>query len=289
MRRIEGFNRQRQRELRRATGKTLAQESDDEVRANIAPELAALFERVKGQIKASDRWTRTEAFLHYAEEHPDEQLEAIEHETDKRLRELEQKEREASRAVTPSKKEVLSKLVEVLERQELERGAEVATREARAVTDESVLAAIRQGEHTWRRLHEFFPEHQWQPLHETIERLQRERRIHLDANLDFRLGARPEPWKVQQREPYEMPKPAAARGPALKRASAARVTKVHPFGPGHGIGTRVELPDGYVMTFVGPVARRKAIAQAESHRNRGDRSEAPAAPPAEDERDAVPF
>jgi hypothetical protein len=45
-------------------------ESDDEVRSNLPADLVALFERVKGGIKASPRMSRTEVFLQYAEEHP---------------------------------------------------------------------------------------------------------------------------------------------------------------------------------------------------------------------------
>jgi hypothetical protein len=43
--------------------------------------------------------TGTEAFLKYAEEHPSEVLEAIDDKTDALIRELEQKEREAARAL----------------------------------------------------------------------------------------------------------------------------------------------------------------------------------------------
>jgi hypothetical protein len=47
------------------------QESDDEVRRNLPPELVAVFERVRGTIRPSTRRTRTEAFLEWAEENPD--------------------------------------------------------------------------------------------------------------------------------------------------------------------------------------------------------------------------
>ena len=70
-------------------------ESDDEVRANIPPELVALFERVKRGIKASPRMSRTEAFLKYAEEHPGEVLVAVDDKTDALIRELEEQERQA--------------------------------------------------------------------------------------------------------------------------------------------------------------------------------------------------
>jgi hypothetical protein len=64
-------------------------ESDDEVRANIPPELATLFERVRRQIRGSSRKSRTEEFLEYAEAHPGEAVEAIEDATDTLIAELE--------------------------------------------------------------------------------------------------------------------------------------------------------------------------------------------------------
>lgn len=67
-------------------------ESDDEVRANIPPELATMFERVKRGIKGSDRKSRTEAFLEYVESHPDEQWEALEARTDDVIAELERRQ-----------------------------------------------------------------------------------------------------------------------------------------------------------------------------------------------------
>jgi hypothetical protein len=58
-----------------------------------------LFERVKRGIKASPRMSRTEAFLHYAEENPDDVLAATDDKTDALIRELEQQEREARRSL----------------------------------------------------------------------------------------------------------------------------------------------------------------------------------------------
>jgi hypothetical protein len=74
-------------------------ESDDEVRSNIPPELVALFERVKRGIKASPCMSRTEAFLHYAEENPDDVLVATEDKTDALIRELEAQYNEARRSL----------------------------------------------------------------------------------------------------------------------------------------------------------------------------------------------
>jgi SAM-dependent methyltransferase len=50
-------------------------ESDEEVRQNIPKTLFELFGRVRHAIRGSARQTRTEAFLQYVEEHPDEAVE----------------------------------------------------------------------------------------------------------------------------------------------------------------------------------------------------------------------
>jgi hypothetical protein len=97
LRRIERANRQRRKEAPKVTRIERQAESDDEVRANVAPELVPLFERVKRSIKASPRMSRTEAFLRYAEEHPDEVLVAIDDKTEALIRELEAKERAAQK------------------------------------------------------------------------------------------------------------------------------------------------------------------------------------------------
>ena len=97
MQRIERGNRARMLEFKATSKKERRSESDDEVRGNIPPELASLWGRVKGQIKGSERMTRTEAFLHYAHEHPDEVLVSMEDKTDELVRQLEERERGARR------------------------------------------------------------------------------------------------------------------------------------------------------------------------------------------------
>ena len=47
-------------------------ESDDEVRRDIPPELVGVFNKVRRNIKGSDRRSRSEAFLEWAEENPGE-------------------------------------------------------------------------------------------------------------------------------------------------------------------------------------------------------------------------
>ncbi len=72
-------------------------ESDDEVLANIPSDLVALYERVKRLIKPTPRMSRSEAFLKYAETHPDEVLIASQDVADARVRELELRERELAK------------------------------------------------------------------------------------------------------------------------------------------------------------------------------------------------
>lgn len=100
IRRIERANRQRAQEHPQIGGRVRRQESDDEVRVNIPPEMSMLFERVKRSIRGSDRMSRTEAFFKYAEEHPMEILAAIDDRTEAVIRELEQRERQARRELS---------------------------------------------------------------------------------------------------------------------------------------------------------------------------------------------
>lgn len=94
LRRIERANKQKRPGL--APARVRQGESDDEVRQNIAPELVPLFERVKRQIKAGPRMSRTEAFQKYAEEHPREAYAAAEDATDALIRDLEARQRRAN-------------------------------------------------------------------------------------------------------------------------------------------------------------------------------------------------
>jgi hypothetical protein len=103
LRRIERANVQRRREHRHATYIEKRAESDDEVLQNIAPEMHALFQRVKRGIKASPRMSRTESFLHYVENHPDEYLEAIDDKADALVRELESRQADRERRRGPTR------------------------------------------------------------------------------------------------------------------------------------------------------------------------------------------
>jgi hypothetical protein len=80
LRNWSGYVRSRYGRKRRAPGVPSAaelrrearEESDDAVRRNVGPELAAVFDRVRKNIKAGPRRSRTEAFLEWVESNPDE-------------------------------------------------------------------------------------------------------------------------------------------------------------------------------------------------------------------------
>ncbi|HEX7235464.1 MAG TPA: hypothetical protein VF405_00805 [Gammaproteobacteria bacterium] len=64
------------------------EESDDEVRRNLPPELLTVWERVRGAIRPSPRRTRTEAFLEWAEENPDAVHAIVYEDVDRQVAEL---------------------------------------------------------------------------------------------------------------------------------------------------------------------------------------------------------
>ena len=97
LRRIELGNRERRREAHHAHAAERRSESDDVVRGNIPPDYLALFERVKRSIKGSSRESRTEAFLRYVEENPNELLAALEDDSERIVRELEAQRDRAER------------------------------------------------------------------------------------------------------------------------------------------------------------------------------------------------
>jgi len=72
----------------RSTSKERRQEDDDRVRSNLPAELLPVFERVKRRIKGSARRTRTEEFLEWAQENPDEVLQEQQKRADAELKEL---------------------------------------------------------------------------------------------------------------------------------------------------------------------------------------------------------
>lgn len=57
-----------------AVAKTRRAESDDEVRRNLEPDMVAVFDQVRARIKGNRYRSRTEAFLEWAQENPEEVL-----------------------------------------------------------------------------------------------------------------------------------------------------------------------------------------------------------------------
>lgn len=98
------------------------QESDDEVRGNLDPELVPVFESVKRSIHATPKLSRTEAFLHWAEENPDDVLtirsEHGERAFERELREHLDQERKIQRMI--NRKRIKPEEFEALELADLE-------------------------------------------------------------------------------------------------------------------------------------------------------------------------
>lgn len=83
----------------RSTARERTQEDDDAVRGNLPPELVPVFDKVSRKIKGTPKRTRTEAFLDWAEENPDEIIAVQQAVADKGLRELLKQQRELGRTV----------------------------------------------------------------------------------------------------------------------------------------------------------------------------------------------
>lgn len=69
---LERAERHKAREHARSRKAERRQESDDEVRQNIPAELVPIFDRVRRHIRGTPKLSRTEAFMHWAEENPGE-------------------------------------------------------------------------------------------------------------------------------------------------------------------------------------------------------------------------
>ena len=73
---------------KRTTALERREESDDAVRSNLPRELLPVFERVKRAINGTRRRSRTETFLEWAQEHPEDVLEYQGDATDRDVRRL---------------------------------------------------------------------------------------------------------------------------------------------------------------------------------------------------------
>lgn len=102
---------------RRSTTRERAQEDDDAVRSNLPPELRPVFDKVRRRIKATGKKSRTEAFLDWAEENPEEILIVQQQASDRELKHLLKQQRELGRTVRDVRRyklptEELAKLLE---------------------------------------------------------------------------------------------------------------------------------------------------------------------------------
>jgi hypothetical protein len=86
----------------RSTARERAQEDDDAVRNNLPAELIPVFDKHRRSFKGSARRSRTEQFLEWAQENPDEVLAVQQADADKAFKDLLRQERELLRAMRPS-------------------------------------------------------------------------------------------------------------------------------------------------------------------------------------------
>lgn len=102
------FHRQMRRATKpraeRATVRERRQEDDDAVRRNLPAELAAVFDKHRRKFKGSPRRSRTEQFLEWAEENPDEVVAIQQAEADRALKELMKQQHELERTVRHPKR-----------------------------------------------------------------------------------------------------------------------------------------------------------------------------------------
>jgi len=82
---------------RRTTARERGQESDDEVRSNLDPELVPVFNKIRKHIKGSPRKSRTEAFLQWVEENTGDVFAIMQHNADRELAKLLAEEERAHR------------------------------------------------------------------------------------------------------------------------------------------------------------------------------------------------
>ena len=96
----EADNRERKASVR-STARERRSEDDDSVRANLPIDLVPVFDKVRRVIKGGPRKSRTEAFLQWAEENPEEVLSmqslAADRDVDRLVAEYEQLQREEQR------------------------------------------------------------------------------------------------------------------------------------------------------------------------------------------------
>ena len=139
--------------IKRSTARERAQESDDAVRSNLEPEMLPVWERVKRGIRGGPRRTRTEAFLEWVGEHPDEVLAIQAEHVEQDVAKLVGERHEAERRRAREKKAGRGFLSAVWRG----RTFDLALRPARATGDKAVhrlrVEGKGPGERTWEVTH----------------------------------------------------------------------------------------------------------------------------------------
>lgn len=102
LRRIEKAGRARTKQAPAETCLSCTHETDDQVRANLTSDLVPLFDEVSRSIKGGLNQSRTEAFLKFAESHPDKVLATSSHEAHTRVEALEKEHRDLTGARAPN-------------------------------------------------------------------------------------------------------------------------------------------------------------------------------------------
>jgi hypothetical protein len=149
----ERADRARRRQAPPSTCLGCQLETDDDVLANVSSDLAALYDRVKRTIKPAAGTSRTEAFLKWAEAHPDAVLAATAHPADAAVRELEADVASTSRRLNPYEARKAARIERTKARAaRLERASESAHASAKAVADRIPMGQpILVGHHSERR------------------------------------------------------------------------------------------------------------------------------------------
>lgn len=88
----------------RSTARERSQEDDEAVRSNLPAELVPVFDKHRKAFRDTPKRSRTEAFLEWAEENPDEILAVQQAQADKDLRVLLKQQRELNRTVRSARR-----------------------------------------------------------------------------------------------------------------------------------------------------------------------------------------
>lgn len=132
-------------------------QSDEEVVANLPSDLAAVYDRVKHELpkaaKGKPGTSKVEAFLHYAEKHPEKVLEATQHPDHVELKALEAEHTDAKRRLNPYEAKKARRVERMKSRAERLKGASASALErARSISDRIPMGQpILVGHHSERK------------------------------------------------------------------------------------------------------------------------------------------